>query len=157
MSPVRSPDTVSWHCRPSSGCWEKRRGRRAEINGTLSAASQAVEEIFERASSESKAATVRLTGEIDRLARLVSDAADWRSTFALIANHKQQSAAVRDGQLSITDRKELRSRLEAIWKDIAEKLQEFRFGRAAENIDATMRRLEQQGWLLFVNDVPRIA
>jgi hypothetical protein len=133
------------------------RAQRAEIVGGLNAASQAVEEIFEHASKESKAVAVRLIGELDRLARLVSDASDWNSTFALIASHKQQSAAVRDSQLSINDRRDLRLRLESMWEDIAEKLQQYRFGRAIESLDATIRRLEQHGWLLMVNTVPRIA
>jgi hypothetical protein len=133
------------------------RAQRAEINGTLSAASQAVEEIFEKATAQSQAVVTRLSGELDVLERQVADASDWSTAFGLIAGHKQQSAAIRGAQLSIAVRKELRLRLERIWEDLAEKLQQLRFGRATENLDATIRRLEQQGWLLIVNDVPKIA
>jgi hypothetical protein len=133
------------------------RAQRAEINGALNVASQAVEEIFERASAQSKAAATRVAADLDRLERQVNEASDWSSTFSLIASHKQQSAAVRDGQLSISDRKDLRLRLERIWEDIAEKLQQSRFSRASKNVDAAIRRLEQQGWLLVVSDVPRAA
>jgi hypothetical protein len=133
------------------------RAQRAEINGTLSAASQAVEEIFERATAQSQVVVMRLSGELDVLERRAADASDWNTAFGLIGAHKQQSAAVREAQLSIAARKGLRLRLERIWEDISEKLQQLRFSRASENLDATIHRLEQQGWLLIVADVPRIT
>lgn len=133
------------------------RGQRREIYGLFEVASQAVEEIFERASKESSAIASQLTEDIARFERQVGEASDWDTTFALVSLHKQQSAALRDARLSIAHRKEIRLQLEGIWEDIAEKLQQYRFSRASENIDAAVRRLEQRGWLLVVRDVPRAA
>lgn len=133
------------------------KAQRAEINSMLDAASQAVEEIFESASAESKASATRLSADLDRLERQANEASDWSSAFNLIASHKQQSGAVREARLSIADRKDLRLRLERIWEDVAERLQQFRFSRASENVDAAIRRLEQQGRLLLVTEVPKVA
>ena len=131
---------------------------RDALFSTVGAISRAVDEVFNEGAAMNEREISLISSGIDRLEQAVQGASDWRAIFTLIGDHKEQSAAVRNAAMPIREKRQQRVRLEAIWDEIEEKLERLRHTRTQrEEPEAAIRRLERQGWLFFVSDIPRIG
>lgn len=129
--------------------------QRNEIFQSLDVISRSVDQIFESTNADAVRIKSKISAEIDEFRGQVARAEDYEQSHELVGMHKQISAKVREENLRIQDRKELRALLESLWDDISEKLRRYKFkGRQREPLEQTLRRIEQQGWLVFVRHVP---
>jgi hypothetical protein len=95
---------------------------------------------------------------MERLDGEIKNASNWQTANALFEKLKQLSAQIQATDLNIAARKECRAEIDRLFDDVKERLQAFRFTRAqTEDVDSMLARLERQGHLMFVRNVPRIA
>jgi len=133
------------------------RVQRLELDGLLRAISASIDEIFEHADEKAAEEWEGIRANCERLAAQIQRASTWREARDLITLHKELSAGVREAQISIAARKECRSELDRLWVEIEERLHDTEGSRdRSEDINLLLSRLERQGYLVTVDEVPRI-
>jgi len=133
------------------------RVQRLELDGLLRAISASIDEIFEHADEKAAEEWEGIRADCERLAAQIQRASTWREARDLITLHKELSAGVRESQISIAARKECRSELDRLWGEIEERLHDTEGSRdRSEDINLLLSRLERQGYLVTVDEVPRI-
>jgi hypothetical protein len=133
------------------------RAHREELFGALRVVSDAISEILDRASEEMQRNFVQFTRRLDALREEIRSIQQSNELQRAIDNHKALYADLRSKELSLEGRSECRSALEALWDDITAKRQEF--GRSRfdpERVDATLIRLENQGYFVWMSGVPNV-
>jgi hypothetical protein len=131
--------------------------QRDELYALLSQISSSIEEIFNKADSQATQEFSRIRTDMENLDDEIKRIANWQSANALFEKLKQLGAQIQSTDLRIVDRKECRAEMDRLFDEVKERLQEFRFSRAqTEDPDAMLARLERQGYLILVRDVPRI-
>jgi len=133
------------------------RAQREELFGALRVVSDAISEILDRASEEMQRNFVQFTRRLDALREEIRSVQQSNELQRVIDNHKALYADLRGKELSLEGRAECRSALEALWDDITGKRQEF--GRSRfdpERVDATLVRLENQGYFVWMAGVPNV-
>jgi len=131
---------------------------RYELITLLNNVSSAIDEVFEETKKAASQEFSRIKLEIERLRQIVAGVRDWNSANALIAAHKALSAKIRETDLGIAARRDLRSEMEDVWESISERLDALRNSRSRdERADDAVKRLERQGYLMIVTEIPTIA
>lgn len=138
------------------------RHQRQELILLLNNVSSAIDEVFAEAKKASSQEISRIKLDLERLEQAIQSARDWNSANAVIAGHKALSAKIREADLSMAGRRELRIEMLRVWDLVEEKLDAFRASRSREErLDDAIRRLERQGYLMVVgagkSGVPAIA
>ncbi len=132
--------------------------QRDELYALLSQISSSIEEIFNKADSQATQEFSRIRADMENLDDEIKNITNWQSANALFEKLKQLGAQIQSTDLRIVDRKECRAEMDRLFDEVKERLQEFRFSRAqAEDPDLMLARLERQGYLILVRDVPRIV
>lgn len=130
---------------------------RQELSSHLKVISDAISEILDKASEGMQKNLVHLRRRIEELGDQIQNVQQISQLQQIINTHKSIYTDLRDTELSLEGRKECRSFLEELWDLITEKKQEFGRGRFnVENIDSTLSKLEDSGYFLWMNAVPRI-
>lgn len=134
------------------------RAQRDDLYAVLTQISAAIDEVFEAADVKAMQEFGRLRADIERLEEQIKDAVNWETAAALTDAHKRLSANIRDSRLPMAARQECRAEMDRLFDEIKDRMQAFRFTRSrTEDLDAMLSRLERQGHLMFVPDVPRLA
>ena len=130
--------------------------QRDELYALLAQISSSINEVFDQANVQAAHEFNRIRADMERLDGEIKNASNWQTANALFEKLKQLSTQIQATDLNIAARKECRAELDRLFDDVKERLQAFRFTRAqTEDVDSMLARLERQGHLMFVRDVPR--
>ena len=124
---------------------------RHEIGLLLKNVSSAIDEIFEESKKAYTEVVNRIKMDVERLEKSIQCASDFSTASALINSHRELCAKIRESDVSIAGRRELRFEMERIWRTLDDALNVLRSSNPkVGRIDDVISRLERQGFLVYV-------
>ncbi|HIE01823.1 MAG TPA: hypothetical protein EYP59_16315 [Thiotrichaceae bacterium] len=133
----------------------------AELYALLENISSTINELFEQAKQTVSREYHQIRADIERLDEEIKKVKSTSLLDAVIQSHKRLQKSLNETQLPIALRKELRAEMDRLWSSeqgISERMRTLKATRfVGQQLEETIRRLEQEGHLLFVNEVPKIG
>lgn len=134
------------------------RVHRNEINETLRAISNSIDEILDKASEEMERQRVLMQRRIEVLAAAIDNAGDAAAISSCLRSHRDLSSEILAATLPAEGRRACRSRMALLFDQLTDKREATGRNRFnASNIEATLSRLETQGYFQWMKGAPRIS
>jgi len=134
------------------------KAHRNEIFSLLSNVFQAINGLFEQA-SDKEFDNIKLI--IEKIEDEIKNTSDYNKFYATVEEYKKLQRHINSVSISMKLKKEIRFKMENLWsgdQGISEKMRKFtkssRF--IGNNLKSSIKQLEQDNYLVFVNDIPHI-